>query len=366
MPLSAGLKLVKNRSDIHPCHGNHRIGVRKRTCSFPIRCQCLGGEYGDTFRLRYIVDVMKNDLPCPREVFHPRLRQVILVLTGLLIISSTVPRQLLAEPMPDNSELIQITAPDGYSSPALLEFPEGKGPFPGVVAVHWGMGGQTAAIIKKMVDTEWAPSRELVRQGYAVLTSDYRHASHIDLEVDDTIAAYEFLRNHPRVIKDRVAICGTSHGAVCAIYAGMRIAPTCIVAEEGATDLVYRYERVYELVAAHEGPLKGNLKLDKELWDELAERLGGSPSEVPRAWVEASAHSHAERINSPILIVSGDGEYLPHALQMYAALLKAKRNCDFSFFRDAPHGFWWSRRDIPALAKVDAKVFAFLEKHLKD
>jgi dipeptidyl aminopeptidase/acylaminoacyl peptidase len=290
---------------------------------------------------------------------------LILALLGVLTIASALPQSVEAKHKPASSEVIQIAAPDGYSSPAVLEFPEGEGPFPGVVAVHWGMGGQTAAILQKMIETEWAPSRELVRQGYAVLTSDYRHASHINLEVDDTIAAYEFLSSHPRVFKDRVAICGTSHGAVCAIYAGMRIAPACIVAEEGATDLAYRYERVYELIAEHEGPLKGNLKLDKELWDELAQRLGGSASEVPQAYVEASAHSQAEKINSPILIVSGDGEYLPHSLQMYAALLKAKKNCDFTFFRDAPHGFWWSRRDIPALAGVDAKVFAFLEKFLK-
>ncbi|MFB3902365.1 MAG: alpha/beta hydrolase family protein [Acidobacteriota bacterium] len=230
-------------------------------------------------------------------------------------------------------EVIETVAPDGFRSPAVLEFPKGPGPFPGVVAVHWGMGGQTAEIIQKMVNTGRAPSRELVRQGYAVLTCDYRHASHIDKEVDDTIAAYEFLRNHPRVIKDRVALCGTSHGAVCSIYAGMRVQPACIVAEEGATDLAYRYEKVYELVRAHEGPLKGNLKLDRELWDELATRLGGTPSEVPDAYRKASAHARANEIRSPILIVAGDGEYLPHALQMYAALLKAKKECGLALFQ---------------------------------
>lgn len=270
------------------------------------------------------------------------------------------------QPEPRKYQVIEIVAPDGFRSPAVLEFPEGDGPFPGVVALHWGMGGQTAAVMERMVNIERAPSRELVRRGYAVLTSDYRHASHINKEIDDTIAAYEYLRNHPRVIKDKVALCGTSHGAVCAIYAGMRISPACIVAEEGATDLAYRYQKVYELVAANKGPLEGNLKLDKELWDELASRLGGTPAEVPEAYQRASAMAHAAEIKSPILIVTGDGEYLPHALQMYAALLKAKKDCDFAFFHDAPHGFWWSRRKIAALAGVDEKIFAFLDKHLKN
>ncbi len=267
---------------------------------------------------------------------------------------------------PVKSELIYITAPDGFRSPAILQFPEGDGPFPGIVALHWGMGGQTAEIMQRMVDIERAPSLELVRQGYAVLTADYRHASHINREIDDTIAAYEFLRNHPRVIKSKVGLCGTSHGAVCAIYAGMRINPACIVEEEGATDLAYRYETLYRILATHKGPLEGNLKLDKELWDELAGRLGGTPSEVPEAYAKASAHARAAEIKSPILIITGDGEYLPHALEMYAALLKAKKDCDFAFFQNAPHGFWWSRRKIPALAGADEKIFAFLKKHLKD
>jgi dipeptidyl aminopeptidase/acylaminoacyl peptidase len=289
-----------------------------------------------------------------------------MILAGLFLVSSTFTGLSRMGQSTDKSKLVQITAPDGYSSPAVLEFPDGEGPFPGIVAVHWGMGGQPASILQKMVDTEWAPSRELVRRGYAVLTSDYRHPSHIDREVDDTVAAYRFLRDHPRVLKDKVALCGTSHGAVCALYAAMRIAPACVVAEEGATDLAYRYERVRELVEAHEGPLEGNLKLDKELWDELASRLGGSPSEVPYAYIQASAQARAAEIKSPVLIVSGDGEYLPHALEMYAALLKAGKECEFAFFKNAPHGFWWSRRNIPALAKADAKVFSFLEKYLKD
>ena len=265
----------------------------------------------------------------------------------------------------NGSALIEIEAPDGFRNPAVLEFPEGAGPFPGVVALHWGMGGRTPEMMKKMVNRERAPSRELVRQGYAVLTSDYRHASHIDLEIDDTIAAYEYLRNHPSILENKVALVGTSHGAVCAIYAGMRIIPACIVAEEGATDLAFRYKILYEVIEAHEGPLKGNLKLDKELWDELAERLGGTPSQVPEAFERASGHAQAEKIQSPILIVSGDGEYLPHSLQMYAALLKAKKNCDFALFQNEPHGFWWSRRKTPALKQADAKIFAFLEKYLK-
>ena len=285
---------------------------------------------------------------------------LVLVLLGLATGSSP------AAQTPVKSELVYIEAPDGFRSPAVLQFPDGDGPFPGIVALHWGMGGQTAEVMQRMVNIERAPSLELVRQGYAVLTADYRHASHVNLEIDDTIAAFEFLSNHPRVIKSKVALCGTSHGAVCAVYAGMRIKPACIVAEEGATDLAYRYETLYKILASHEGPLQGNLKLDKELWDELAGRLGGPPSEVPDAYRKASAHSQADKINSPILIVSGDGEYLPHCLQMYAALLKAKKDCKFALFDNAPHGFWWSRRKIPALSQADERIFSFLKKYLKD
>jgi dipeptidyl aminopeptidase/acylaminoacyl peptidase len=146
----------------------------------------------------------------------------------------------------------------------------------------------------------------------------------------------------------------------------MRIDPACVVAEEGATDLAYRYKILHELLESHKGPLKGNLKLDKELWDELAERLGGTPVEAPEVWAKASGHAQAEKINSPILIVTGNGEYAPHCFQMYAALLKAKKICEFTFFQTPRHGFWWSRRDDPILAQADERIFSFLKKYLKE
>lgn len=215
-------------------------------------------------------------------------------------------------------------------------------------------------------EAQYAAPQHLVEQGYAVLTSDYRHPSHLNLEIDNTIAAYETLRRHPQVISDEVALCGSSHGAVCAIYAGMRIQPACIVAEEGATDIAYRYKVLYESVRLQRGPLEGILKLDKELWDELAERLGGSPEVVPEAYERMSGHAQAAKIRSPILIITGDGEYLPHCLAMYAALLKAKKTCSFGFYEHAPHTFWWSRRKkTPAFPQADAKVLAFLAEHLK-
>jgi len=263
------------------------------------------------------------------------------------------------------SQLLDIAAADGHVCHAVFELPDGRGPFPGVVAIHGGMGSQTADALMEIATSEKAAPRHLVRQGYAVLTSDYRHPSLVNLEIDDTIAAYDTLRRHPAVIADRVGLCGTSHGGVCALYAGMRIAPACIVAEEAATDLAYRHEVLSVSVREHQGELEGYLKLDKELWDEFAARMGGPPSLVRNAYERMSGHAQAAKIRSPVLLVSGDTDYLPHTLTMAAALLKANRSCEIALYRNAWHTFWWNRADIPAFAAADATVLAFLREHLK-
>jgi len=275
-------------------------------------------------------------------------------------------------------ELLSIRAADGYVCQAVLQVPEGQGPFPGVVAIHGGMGSQPAAALMAIATSENEAPRHLVRDGYAVLTSDYRHPSLVDLEIDDTVAAYETLCRHPAVLADRVALCGTSHGGVCALYAGLRIAPACIVAEEAATDLAYRHETLYANVREQRGELEGYLKLDKELWDEFTARMGGPPSLVPEAYERASGHAQAANVRSPVLLLSGDADYLPHSLTMAAALLKAKKDCTCAFYRNAWHtgalhfrrgtaqdvGGWWGGRcevrGDSQLSRGGLTVFSFL------
>ena len=106
-------------------------------------------------------------------------------------------------------------------------------------------------------------------------------------------------------------------------------------------------------------------QLLKELWDEFTERMGGPPELVPDAYERASGHSQAWKIRSPVLLLSGDADYLPHSLTMAAALVKAKKSCEIAFYRNAWHTFWWNRADIPAFAAADATVLAFLRKHLR-
>lgn len=118
-------------------------------------------------------------------------------------------------------------------------------------------------------------------------------------------------------------------------------------------------------IRAYPGELEGYIKLDKELWDELAGRLGGTPDDVPEAYEKASGHTQAWKIQSPILIVSGDSEYVPHCLTMVAALLKARKDCAFAVYENAPHAFWWNGLGIPARVEADEKIFSFLEAHLK-
>ena len=73
----------------------------------------------------------------------------------------------------------------------------------GLGAAKAGMGSQEPEWLLELATSENDAPRRLVKQGYAVLTSDYRHASFIDGEVDDTIAAYDTLRRIQRLLTTR-------------------------------------------------------------------------------------------------------------------------------------------------------------------
>ncbi len=264
------------------------------------------------------------------------------------------------------TEIVDIIARDGKACKAALAFPESKPPFPGIMIIHGGMGGHTGEKLKDSIVNENTNGRILLSKGYAVMASDYRHPSLGHLEVEDTLAAYEFFCNHPVIDNKRVALVGGSHGGVNATLAATRIKPACIITEEAGTDFAYGYQVLVNRVAENLPKLLDPpIKMDIDLWDEFRMRMGGMPHEVPEAYEKASAHSMASQIDSPFLIMSGDGIYLPHCVIMYDALVKAGKNCQFKLYRHAPHYFWFARQNIPALKEADQDAFGFLEKHLQ-
>ena len=180
--------------------------------------------------------------------------------------------------------------------PAYLFTPLEKRGTHGHAAMVWVHGG---------VHGDWNEAmlpfvKEAVQRGYVIITPDYRgsngygaaHYNAIDYggkELDDVIAAYDFLETLPYVDPDRVGIMGWSHGGFITAHlvmgedtpfkAGAAIVPV--------TNLVFRlsykgpnYQRSYTTQAA----------------------IGGLPFEKPEEYIKRSPLYQVEKLNVPLLV----------------------------------------------------------------
>lgn len=117
-----------------------------------------------------------------------------------------------------HTESVDFATEEGTLRGEVL-LPKGEGPFPGAVLCH-GMGSDHRAM---------RPSAQrLVRRGIATLTFDFRgHGRGQDFldenMVRDVIVAVEFMRRHPKVAPERIALVGHSMGALAAIHAAAEL-----------------------------------------------------------------------------------------------------------------------------------------------
>ena len=260
-------------------------------------------------------------------------------------------------------EVLEVVVNDGKRNKGVLVLPPGEGPFPGVVALHGGMGEWPEHDLKHYA-IHLAGSL-FPKHGYATLTADYRHPSLGLGDVQDIIAAYKTLCAHPKVDGKRVAVFGTSHGGIITLWASMQIRPKCIAVESCQTDVAGGYRILEDRVREHGEPLSNYLKTDLALWTEFAERMGGTPEEAPEAYAKASPCTRAAAIQSPLLILQGTDTNIPQATKMHEAMLEAGRHCELKMYDDAPHAFLEHMRDIPATIEAQRDLFEFLDRYLK-
>ena len=113
-----------------------------------------------------------------------------------------------------HAEPITLATDNGTLQGELL-IPEAEGPLPGAVLCHGGGTDHRAM----------RPSAQrLARQGIATLAFNFRGHGRGDSVLDgdlekDVLAALEFMRHHPRIDPDRIALVGHSLGALAAIQA---------------------------------------------------------------------------------------------------------------------------------------------------
>jgi dienelactone hydrolase len=162
-----------------------------------------------------------------------------------------------------------------------------------MVWVHGGVHGDWGATMLPFV-------KEAVERGYVIVTPDYRgsngygaaHYNAIDYggkELDDVMAAYDYLKTLPYVDPDRVGIMGWSHGGFITSHLVMRDetpfkAAAAIVP---VTNLVFRL--------GYKGP-------NYQRSFATQQSLRGLPHEKREEYIKRSPLYQVEKLHIPILV----------------------------------------------------------------
>lgn len=258
----------------------------------------------------------------------------------------------------------KITYPstDGLMIPAYLFEPLASGRYPAIVEVHGGQHGSVSSRSLARI-TAW------VQSGYVVLAPDYRGSSgytedyyatadYGGREIDDMLAAVDYLEALPSVLPGRAGIIGASHGGYNALMAVIRYPDRFRVAVDlfGPTDLVYR------LTAKPEE----NANTDSGDVAYFAKMVGHTIDEAPELYRQRSPRFLAERIKVPLLILHGDKDQVvdvKESLWLVEALQQAgNKQFQYVILEGANHG-WPAELWQPGYARAKAFLDKYLRQH---
>jgi dipeptidyl aminopeptidase/acylaminoacyl peptidase len=189
---------------------------------------------------------------------------------------------------------IEVSYPSGdLAVRGFLFLPPGTGTHPGVLFNHGGVSGVSGDVRQR--------GRELARLGFVTVAPAYRgeggSEGRVEVaagEVDDVLAAARLLARHPRVDGTRLAVTGSSHGALVSVLAAAREPDLfrCVVEACGVMNVVSWY---HYLVAN-----------DFDVSDSLSVAVyGRGPEDKPEAFRARQAVRVADRITVPVLIQQG-------------------------------------------------------------
>src|SRR5512140_3426123 len=239
----------------------------------------------------------------------------------------------------------------------------GGGRRPGVVFNHGGVSGISKDMIRR--------SGDLVRAGYVVIIPAYRgeggSEGKVEVaagEVDDVLNAAEILRHHSAVDPDRLALIGSSHGALVSVLAAARdprfqaVVEACGVMD---VDAWYRYL----------------VENGFDVSDSLSRAVYGSgPEDRPEAFHVRNAILVAPKFQPPLLLQQGlkDRTVPPdQPWRMATALTRAGRpNFHVLTYSLLGHAFWFwndpkshTPEELEQADRSWTDMLEFLNSHLK-
>lgn len=282
------------------------------------------------------------------------------------------------EALPDGTQgrIANFAGADGAKIAGYVRKPAGPGPFPLIVVLHGGAptakpvaddaaAAEAARAAKVLGHSSHPPLPELLAQGWAVYTIDYRtHPRYTldPLEWDDTMTAIRLAREFSFVDQKRVAIYGGSHGGHVSGRMITRLPFCCAVLCAPAGLDMIALARLAEKGTA--------IGANQRLVREMEQRSSMKMEEVarnPAAQHYSSLLTEAADVRCPVLLISGRND--PNApialMDEYVAKLKSLGKEVETYHPDnGPHGFYVGLpKVIPETAESTRATVAFLKKH---
>lgn len=208
--------------------------------------------------------------------------------------------------------------------------------------------------------------KELVEQGYIVISPDYRGSTGygpnfwklIDygaLEIEDTFAARNWaVENLDLVDPERVGILGWSHGGLHTLMN--------IFFHPEAYKVAYAGVPVSDLVAR-----MGYKGANYEKLFSADYHIGKAAYEDPREYKLRSPAWHADKLQTPLLVHTNTNDEDVNVLEvehLIAALKAAGKEFEYKIYQDAPGGHAFNRIDTKFAKESRSEIWRFLAKYL--
>jgi dipeptidyl aminopeptidase/acylaminoacyl peptidase len=206
--------------------------------------------------------------------------------------------------------------------------------------------------------------RELIEQGYVVVSPDYRgstgygsvYSKAIDYggkENDDILGARNWMvERYPFIDPARVGLVGWSHGGMIALF-NIFLHPeayACAYAGEPVSDLLERRKYL------------------KSLPETMAESVGEAASKDDEEYRRRSPVTFAAKLTKPLLVHGNTSDETVHVVEvqnLVRALQSAGREFEHKIYQAAPGGHHFNRIDTKLARESRGEIYEFLRRYLQ-
>ena len=231
--------------------------------------------------------------------------------------------------------------------------------YPLIVLPHSGIHANFSTYYAHIV-------RELIAQGYVVVSAEYRGSTgygkatyeNIDYggrENDDVLESRNYMiENYSFVDSARVGVIGWSHGGMIALMQILQHGNNyqCAFAGVPVSDLENR-------LASH--------KQDYTDYFTAKHHIGESIQDNPEEYARRSPTHYAKNLNKPLLIYTNTNDndvYVEEVELMIETLKKHDKEFEYKIFQDASGGHGFDRIDSKEATDIRFNVHKFLERYL--